>query len=226
MDRAPIGSEARPLRVAVIGTGPAGFYTAQTLTRAQGLDLRIDLIDRLPTPFGLVRAGIAPDHASIKRVSRGFTRVAGDPRVRFFGNVRVGRDVSIAELRQRYDAVVVATGAQSSRRMGVPGEDLDGVTSATEFVFWYNGHPDYTALRFQLGENRTHLQRYVGPADPLHRANVLEQQHVEHVDVVPRHSNERFHLSWPRMRALRQSAAAMLAEAAAECAEVANCGAQ
>lgn len=152
MDRAPIGSEARPLRVAIIGTGPAGFYTAQTLTRAQGLDLRIDLIDRLPTPFGLVRAGIAPDHASIKRVSRGFTRVAGDPRVRFFGNVRVGGDVSIAELRQRYDAVVVATGAQSSRRMGVPGEDLDGVTSATAFVFWYNGHPDYTAQRFQLGE--------------------------------------------------------------------------
>jgi ferredoxin/flavodoxin---NADP+ reductase len=152
MDRAPIGSERRPLRVAIIGTGPAGFYAAQTLTRARELSVRIDLIDRLPTPFGLVRAGIAPDHASIKRVSRSFTRVAGDPRLRFFGNVRVGGDVSIAELRERYDAVVIATGAQSSRRMGIPGEDLEGVSSATAFVFWYNGHPDYTALRFRLDE--------------------------------------------------------------------------
>lgn len=152
MDRAPIGTETRPLRVAIIGTGPAGFYAAQTLSRVRELRVQIDLIDRLPTPFGLVRAGVAPDHQNIKRVSRGFARVAADPRVRFFGNVRVGEDVQIAELRARYDAVVVATGAQSSRRMGIPGEDLDGVSSATAFVFWYNGHPDYAALRFRLDD--------------------------------------------------------------------------
>lgn len=150
MRSAPIGSEARPLRVAIVGTGPAGFYAAQTLTRAQGLHARVDLIDQLPTPYGLVRAGVAPDHPNIKRVSRGFARVAEGPQVRFFGNVKLGRDVHLSELRERYDAVVLATGAHASRPLGVPGEDLDGVSSATAFVFWYNGHPDYAALRFPL----------------------------------------------------------------------------
>jgi ferredoxin--NADP+ reductase len=150
MERAPIGTAARPLRVVIIGTGPAGFFAAQTLTRARDLHVRIDLVERLPTPFGLVRGGVAPDHASIKRISRRFARIADDERVRFFGNVHIGRDVHIAELRAHYDAVVVATGAESSRRMRAPGEDLDGVSSATAFTFWYNGHPDYADLSFAL----------------------------------------------------------------------------
>lgn len=145
-----IGTEGRPLRVAIVGTGPSGFFAAQTLARAKGVEVRIDLVDRLPTPFGLVRGGVAPDHPHIKNIARRFSRVAQDPRLRFFGHVRVGQDVSLDELRARYDAVVLAVGAESSRSLGVPGEDLDGVTSATAFVAWYNGHPDYAALRFDL----------------------------------------------------------------------------
>lgn len=157
MDRTPIGTQERPLHVAIVGTGPAGFYTAQTLIRARELHVRIDLIDRLPTPFGLVRSGVAPDHQAIKRVSRQFARVASDERVRFFGNVEVGRDVSVEELRERYDALVIATGASAGRTLGVPGEDIAGVTTAADFVFWYNGHPDHSARDYDL----EHVRRAV-----------------------------------------------------------------
>ena len=109
-------------------------------------------MDRLPTPFGLVRGGVAPDHANIKRITRRFARVGADPRVRFFGNVQVGRDVSIQELRARYDAVLIATGASGHRQLGVPGESLDGVCSATAFVGWYNGHPDHAGLAPRLAD--------------------------------------------------------------------------
>ncbi|MEC8424241.1 MAG: FAD-dependent oxidoreductase, partial [Myxococcota bacterium] len=129
-------------------------YTAQTLLRARELHVRVDLIDRLPTPFGLVRPGVAPDHQGIKRVSRQFARVASDQRVRFFGNVEVGRDVSVEELRERYDALVIATGASAGRTLGVPGEDIAGVTTAADFVFWYNGHPDHSARDYDLAHVR------------------------------------------------------------------------
>lgn len=131
------------VRVAIVGAGPSGFYAAQALLRVDGLDVRIDFIDRLPTPYGLVRGGVAPDHQSIKRVVRSYARVAADPRVRFFGNVTLGRDLTVSELKQRYDAIVYAVGNESDRKLGIPGEDLEGVHSATEFVFWYNGHPDF-----------------------------------------------------------------------------------
>jgi ferredoxin--NADP+ reductase len=149
-----IGTDTRPLHVVIVGTGPSGFFAAQALTRARDVALRIDLLDRLPTPFGLVRGGVAPDHASIKNIAKRFSRVAEDPRVRFFGNVQVGRDVSVDELRRRYDAVVLAIGAESSQRLGVPGEDLDGVASATDFVAWYNGHPDRAGFAVDLTRTR------------------------------------------------------------------------
>src|SRR6478609_9563590 len=141
------------LRVAVVGSGPAGFYAAGALLAAD-TPLEVDMIERLPTPWGLVRLGVAPDHPKIKSVSRAFERIAAQPGFRFLGNVEVGRDVEHRELVDLYDAVVYAVGAQSDRRMGIPGEDLPGSWAATEFVAWYNGHPDYQHLEFDLSTER------------------------------------------------------------------------
>ena len=142
-----------PLRVAVVGSGPAGFYAAAALLAAD-LEVEVDLIERLPTPWGLVRLGVAPDHPNIKAVSRAFERTAAQPGFRFLGNVEVGRDVTQEELRELYDAVVYAIGAQTDRQLGIPGEDLPGSWAATEFVAWYNGHPDYQELEFDLSGER------------------------------------------------------------------------
>jgi ferredoxin/flavodoxin---NADP+ reductase len=142
-----------PLRVAVVGSGPAGFYAASALL-ASDLPVEVDLIERLPTPWGLVRLGVAPDHPNIKAVSRAFEKTAAQPGFRFFGNVEVGRDVTHEELRVLYDAVVYSVGAQTDRRLGIPGEDLPGSWAATEFVAWYNGHPDFQELEFDLSHER------------------------------------------------------------------------
>src|SRR5205085_2306572 len=142
-----------PLRVAVVGSGPAGFYAAGALLGADAA-IEIDMIDRLPTPWGLVRLGVAPDHPKLKTVSRAFERIAERPGFRFLGNVEVGRDLTHADLTRLYDAVVYAVGAQTDRRLGIPGEDLSGSWSATEFVAWYNGHPDYQELPFDLNVER------------------------------------------------------------------------
>jgi ferredoxin--NADP+ reductase len=141
------------LRVAVVGSGPAGFYAAGALLAAD-VPVEVDMIERLPTPWGLVRLGVAPDHPKIKSVSRAFERIALRPGFRFFGNVEVGRDIQHGELLELYDAVVYAVGAQSDRRMGIPGEDLPGSWAATEFVAWYNGHPDFQHLEFDLSAER------------------------------------------------------------------------
>jgi ferredoxin--NADP+ reductase len=140
-----------PLRVAVVGSGPAGFYAAGALLAA---DAQVDMIERLPTPWGLVRLGVAPDHPKIKSVSRAFEKIAAQDGFRFLGNVEVGRDVQHDELLELYDAVVYAVGAQTDRRMGIPGEDLPGSWPATEFVAWYNGHPDFQHLEFDLSGKR------------------------------------------------------------------------
>ncbi|MDP8994596.1 MAG: FAD-dependent oxidoreductase [Pseudomonadota bacterium] len=132
--------------VAIVGSGPAGYYSAEALQKAFGGDLRIDMIDRLPVPYGLIRFGVAPDHQSIKAVSKRYEKVALSPGVRFVGNVCVGSDVSVAELKQLYDAVILATGAPHDRPLGIPGEDLPGVVGSAAFVGWYNGHPEFAGL--------------------------------------------------------------------------------
>ena len=142
-----------PLRVAIVGSGPAGFYAAGALLSAD-TPVEVDMIERLPTPWGLVRLGVAPDHPKLKTVSRAFERIAEQPGFRFFGNVEIGRDLTHEDLLQLYDAVVYAVGAQTDRRLGIPGEDLPGSWAATEFVAWYNGHPDYQALQFDLNVER------------------------------------------------------------------------
>lgn len=138
-----------PLRVAIVGAGPSGLFAADALLKARD-DVRVDVFDRLPTPYGLVRYGVAPDHAKIKSVTKAFEKTCRDPRLRFFGNVDVGKDVTVDELRRYAHAVILAVGASSDRSLGVPGEDLEGSLSATEFVAWYNGHPDYVDLEPHL----------------------------------------------------------------------------
>ncbi|MEE9317754.1 MAG: FAD-dependent oxidoreductase [Rhodospirillales bacterium] len=138
-----------PVSVAVVGSGPAGFYTAEALVNL-GEDVSIDLIDRLPTPFGLIRGGVAPDHQTTKKVTKKYEKTALQEQVRYFGNVEVGRDVSLEELREIYDAVVLAIGAPCDRKLNIPGEDKEGVFGSADFVGWYNGHPDFRDLNPDL----------------------------------------------------------------------------
>jgi len=144
------------LRVAIVGAGPAGFYAAVELLRNARCQVAIDMFDRLPTPFGLVRHGVAPDHEKIRAVTAFYTKgvEARTARYRMFGNVELGRDLELRELRSRYHAVILAVGAQSDRKLGVPGEELAGVHPASVFVAWYNGHPDFTEARFDLSVDR------------------------------------------------------------------------
>jgi ferredoxin/flavodoxin---NADP+ reductase len=144
---------SEPLRVAVVGSGPAGFYAAGSLLDAEE-PVEVDMIERLPTPWGLVRLGVAPDHPKLKTVSRAFEKIALKPGFQFIGNVEVGRDLTHDDLIGLYDAVVYAVGAQTDRRLGIPGEDLPGSWSATEFVAWYNGHPDFQDHVFDLDVQR------------------------------------------------------------------------
>lgn len=132
--------------IAIIGSGPAGYYSAEAAQKKFGEDVRVDIIDRLPVPFGLIRFGVAPDHQSIKAVSGRYEKVALSENVRFVGNVTVGKDVSVDELQDLYDAVVLATGAPDDRKLDIPGGDLPGVFGSAAFVGWYNGHPDFADL--------------------------------------------------------------------------------
>ena len=143
-----------PIRIAIIGSGPAGFYAAGHLLKDGGEQLEVDMLERLPTPWGLVRSGVAPDHPKIKSVTRIYEKTAAHPRFRFFGNVELGRDVSRDELAERYHAIVYATGSPSDRPLGIPGEDLPAVHAATDFVGWYNGHPDFADHEFDLSCER------------------------------------------------------------------------
>jgi ferredoxin/flavodoxin---NADP+ reductase len=147
-------TQSASLRVAIIGSGPAAFFTAEALLGRAALDVSVDMFERLPAPYGLVRFGVAPDHQKIKSVTRSFDKVARKGGFRFFGNVDVGGHVSLDDLRRHYHAICFATGAQSDRRLGIPGEDLERSHSATEFVAWYNGHPDCRALSFDLSVER------------------------------------------------------------------------
>ena len=186
---------ARALRVAVVGSGPSGAFCAQILAEETDFDVAVDVFDRLPTPYGLVRYGVAPDHQKIKSIVESLADIFTTPGVRFLGNVNVGTDLSVEELRAHYDAVILASGAPLDRRLGVPGEDLDGVIAARNFVSWYSGHPDATfetsllsaerAVVIGVGNVALDIARMlVRTPDELRRTDVPE--HV--VQVLAEHS--------------------------------------
>ncbi|MDA0977536.1 MAG: FAD-dependent oxidoreductase [Proteobacteria bacterium] len=145
-----VGTEGNPLRVAIIGSGPAGFYTVSNFQKQKDLVVEFDMFDRLPTPFGLVRAGVAPDHQKDKSVTRAYDKSAQLPNFRFYGNVEYGQDISLDDLKRHYHQIIFTTGAPFDRNLDIPGEDLDGSFSATEFVAWYNGHPHFADREFDL----------------------------------------------------------------------------
>ncbi len=193
-----------PARVAIIGAGPSGFYAAEALLEYSGRPIQVDMFDRLPTPFGLVRGGVAPDHQKIKSVTRVYDKIAMRPGFRFLGNVTFGVDLTCADMQSHYHAVVVASGADTDRRMGIPGEDAAGSHAATDFVGWYNGQPERAELRFDLSHEHAVVvgngnvavdvaRILVAGADALaatdiadHALDALARSAVRHVDVLGR----------------------------------------
>ena len=177
-----LGSPERPLRVAIVGSGPAGFYAADHLLRQEDLAMEVDMLDRLPTPFGLVRAGVAPDHPKIKSVIRVYEKTAARDGFRFFGNVQLGSQVSAAELAERYHAVIYAYGASTDRHLGIPGEDLAGSHPATAFVAWYNAHPDFADAEFDLSCERAVVIGNGNVATDVARMLALTRPELEETD--------------------------------------------
>jgi ferredoxin--NADP+ reductase len=175
------GSPDNPLRVAIVGSGPAGFYAAEALF-ASDHAVEVDMFDRLPTPFGLVRAGVAPDHPKIKNVIRRYEKTASNDGFRFFGNVEIGRDLSVDELRQRYHGVLFAYGTATDRQLGIPGEDLPGSHAATEFVNWYNAHPDFADHEFDLSAKRVVVIGNGNVAADVARMLALPREELEVTD--------------------------------------------
>ncbi len=181
----------QPLRVAVIGSGPAAFYASDALLKSPDPAVEVDMFERLPAPHGLVRHGVAPDHAKIKTVTRAYDAIAGHPRFRFFGNVEFGRHVTLADLSRHYHQVLFATGAQTDRHMGIPGEDLAGSHGATEFVAWYNGHPDYRHHQFDLSVKRAAIVGVGNVAIDVARILVRTPGELEKTDMAA-HALEAF----------------------------------
>jgi ferredoxin/flavodoxin---NADP+ reductase len=181
-----LGTAERPLRVAIVGSGPSGFYAAGHLLKAKSrpdLNVQVDVYDRLPTPWGLVRGGVAPDHPNIKAVSRVYEKTATHPEFRFYGNIEYGSDLTHDDLIARYHAVIYAVGAQTDKRMGIPGEDLPGSWAATEFVAWYNGHPDYRELEFDLSFERAVVVGNGNVAADVARMLALTRDELAQTDV-------------------------------------------
>ena len=185
------GTSENPLRVAIVGSGPSGFYAAGHLLKAKDLEVAVDLYDRLPTPFGLVRAGVAPDHPKIKSVTRVYEKTAAGDGFRFFGNVNVGEHITHDELKERYHAVIYAVGAETDRHMGIPGEDLPGSWAATQLVGWYNGHPDYRDLEFDLSCKRAVVIGNGNVAMDVARMLVLPREELDTTDTAD-HAIEAF----------------------------------
>jgi ferredoxin/flavodoxin---NADP+ reductase len=180
------GTPDRPLRVAIVGSGPSGFYAAGHLLKSKShpdVSVQVDVYDRLPTPWGLVRGGVAPDHPNIKAVSRVYEKTAAHPEFRFFGNVEYGTQLTHDDLHARYHAIIYAVGAQTDRRMGIPGEDLPGSWAATEFVAWYNGHPDYRDLEFDLSCERAVVVGNGNVAADVARMLALTREELAQTDV-------------------------------------------
>jgi ferredoxin/flavodoxin---NADP+ reductase len=180
----PLGTPENPLRVAIIGAGPSGFYAAEDLlkTRDDGPVVDVDLYDRLPTPFGLVRGGVAPDHPKIKSVIKRYEKTAKMPGFRFFGNVTIGQEISHEELTEHYHAIVYTVGAETDRKLGIPGEDLPGSHAATEFVGWYNAHPDYAGHEFDLSTKRAVVIGNGNVAMDVARMLALPRAELEETD--------------------------------------------
>jgi ferredoxin/flavodoxin---NADP+ reductase len=183
---AQIGKEGSPVRVAIVGSGPAGFYAAEHLLKQEEVAVEVDMFDRLPTPYGLVRAGVAPDHPKIKSVIRVYEKTAARPGFRFFGNVEVGRDISADELRERYHAVLFSYGTSVDRHLGIPGEDLPGSHSATEFVNWYNAHPDFADAEFDLSCETAVVIGNGNVATDVARMLALTRAELEETDTAER----------------------------------------
>ena len=178
-----LGTEGRPLRVAVVGSGPSGFYAAEALFKATET-VQVDVFDRLPAPFGLVRYGVAPDHQKLKNVIKVYERCAANDAFTFFGNVNVGKDISVEELRTYYDAIIFACGAETDRKLGIPGEDLPGSYTATEFVGWYNGHPDYLDRSFDLSHEVAVVIGQGNVAIDVCRILAKTVDELKHTDIV------------------------------------------
>ncbi len=177
-----LGTEQRPLRVAIVGAGPSGFYAADALFRAK-IPVVVDAFDRLPTPYGLLRGGVAPDHLQMKTVAKYYERVAQNPGFSFFGNVKIGKDITVEELYTYYDAVVFACGAETDRKLGIPGEQLKGSLTATEFVGWYNGHPDYRHYEFNLNCEKVAIIGQGNVAIDVARILVKTQNELKDSDI-------------------------------------------
>lgn len=186
----------RTFQVAIVGAGPAGYFAAQALQNSQTPDLafKIDMIERLPTPWGLVRSGVAPDHPKIKTVSKVFEKIANTEGFRLLGNVELGTDVSLTELEEMYDAVVIATGSSRGRKLGIPGEDLPGSMSAADFVPWYNAHPDYVGVDVSLDCDTAVVIGAGNVAMDVARMLALEPRELDKTDTAE-HALEKLHSS-------------------------------
>ena len=147
-----LGTDDNPLLIAIVGSGPSGFYAAEALIKSD-VKANVDIIERLPSPYGLVRSGVAPDHQKLKQAINLYKTIAGAPDFNLIANVTVGKDISVEELCKTHHAVIFTCGAETDRKLGIPGEDLRGSHTATEFVGWYNGHPDYRELEFDLSQD-------------------------------------------------------------------------
>lgn len=180
-----LGTASNPLRVAIIGSGPSGFYAAEHLQKQQKNDLfvQIDMYDKLPTPFGLVRGGVAPDHQKIKSVTKVYDRIASKDNFRFLGNVKFGADITYADVVKHYHAVIYAVGAQTDRNLGIPGEELPGSHAATEFVGWYNGHPEFRELTFDLTQESVAIIGVGNVAMDVTRILARSQKELQETDI-------------------------------------------
>jgi len=177
-----LGAEANPLRIAVVGSGPSGFYAAESLIKSD-LIVEVDLIERLPAPFGLVRNGVAPDHPKLKQAIEVYKKIAQNPEFNFVGNVTVGKDIQAEELQQTYHAVIYTYGAETDRKLGIPGEDLQGSYTATEFVGWYNGHPDYRDRSFDLSHETAVIIGQGNVAADVSRILAKSVDELKHTDI-------------------------------------------
>ncbi|HEY9446616.1 MAG TPA: FAD-dependent oxidoreductase, partial [Burkholderiales bacterium] len=177
-----LGSADNPLRVAIVGSGPSGFYAAEEMLQGP-VAAEVTMIERLPVPFGLVRSGVAPDHPKLKQPMAVFDRIAQSPAFRYFGNVRLGVDVTLAELEPMFHAVILACGSQSERRLGIPGEDVAGSHAGTDFVGWYNGHPDHAGHRFDLTQESVVIVGQGNVALDIARMLAKSVDELRHTDI-------------------------------------------